>query len=316
MKGTKYFILAAAALTLAACSNDDELNDNGPVAAQVTAGIDNNVVTRATGSTWESGDLIGISTVSTTATTGGTSYTNMKYVTNNGDGNFTHDGGEASGMFFQDASEVVTFRAYYPFQGTEKSVPEVSTITTNDQSAQKKFDFMFATGATASKSAPTIKFNNQDNNGTDARFKHMMTRLILNITTDANSGFDATDISDASFACTLSGIKHSGTFDTTNGTATATGTATDDWVITNYTTVASNVRSCTLILYPQESASLTFKATIDNQTYTSTAFTPAFAASTSYSYDIVIKKTGVTVSDCTIEDWSTGTGGSFDATMN
>ena len=39
MKHTFFFCIAAA-LTLAACTNDDENLNGGPVAAQVTAGID------------------------------------------------------------------------------------------------------------------------------------------------------------------------------------------------------------------------------------------------------------------------------------
>ena len=101
----KYLIFAAAALTLTACSNDDENLNGGPVAAQVTAGI-GGVQTRASGTTWDSGDAIGISTIGSTLT----SYANMKYTTS-GNGNFTHAaelGGEDSGMFFQDADETVT----------------------------------------------------------------------------------------------------------------------------------------------------------------------------------------------------------------
>ncbi len=318
MKGTKYLFLAATALSLAACSSDDEntgVND-GPVTAQITAGI-NDVLTRASGQSWEANDAIGISTYTPdggTATL--TNYANKKYVTTAGNGTFTRESGaEASGIFFQDADETVYFRAYYPFQGTDGTDAETITgITTSDQSAQEDFDFMFAEGATASKDAPTIKFD-ETSNATDARFKHMMTRLILNITTDANSGFSASDISDGTYF--LSGIVHSGSFNTATGTAAATGTTTtSDWEITNYTSVAGNVRTCSLILYPQSGASLTFKTTIDRQDYTSDEFTPELNASTSYEYDITIKKTGVTVSDCTIVGWGTPVdGGSIEAEM-
>lgn len=319
MKGTKYLFLAATALSLAACSSDDEnmgVND-GPVAVQITAGI-NDVLTRASGQSWEAYDAIGVSVYTPTdGTSTLTQYTNMHYVTTAGDGNFTHSGGSSSGIFFQDADETVYFRAYYPFdEDSQENNGEVTItdVTTDNQSGQKDFDFMFAEGATASKNAPTIKFD-ETSNATDARFKHMMTRLILNITTDVNSGFSASDIASGTYF--LRGIVHSGTFDTATGTAAATGTTTTtDWEITNYTSVANNVRTCSLILYPQSNASLTFKATINGQDYTSEAFKPALNASTSYEYDITIKKTGVTVSDCTIVGWGDPeNGGSIDAEM-
>ena len=127
---------------------------------------------------------------------------------------------------------------------------------------------MFAMGATASKNSPTVKFNDTDNGTTDARFKHRMTRLVLNITTDTGAGFTADQVASGTY--TLSGIKHNGTFNTQNGTAEATGDATDNWVITDYITYANNIGTCSLILYPQTGASLTFSATIDGQTYTGT----------------------------------------------
>ena len=238
----KYIAISLLACTLAACNHNDEnivVND-GPVAAQITAGI--NSPTRASGTTWDAGDAIGVSTVSTTATTGGTHYLNMKYVTTAADGNFTHFGGEASGIFFQDASETVMFSAYYPFDEDSQertTAGIINDVTTSDQSAQEDFDFMFATGATASKNSPTVKFNNTDNGTTDARFKHMMTRLVLNITTDTDAGFSANNVEGGAYS--LSGIKHSGTFNTEDGTAEATGNATDHWEITDYITYTNNI---------------------------------------------------------------------------
>ena len=292
----KYLIFAAAALTLAACSNDDENLNGGPVAAQVTAGI-GGVQTRASGTTWDSGDAIGISTIGSTLT----SYANMKYTTS-GDGNFTHAaelGGEDSGMFFQDADETVTFRAYYPFHGNEYTdAGTISDVTTDDQTKQSSFDFLFATGATASKSQSTVSFNNTVKENTS--FTHRMTRLVLNITTDANAGFTASDVAQGTYS--LSGIKHSGTFNTQNGTAIATGDPTPDWKITAANTGAGDEFTYSMILYPQNVASLTFKATINGQDYTC-ELTPALAAATSYTYNITVKKTKLEVSNCEIADW-------------
>ena len=72
-----------------------------------------------------------------------------------------------------------------------------------------------------------------------------------------------------------------------------------------------------MILYPQTlDGALTFSATIAGQTYTNTdAIQPALAAGTSYTYTITMRKTGLTVSGCTIAPWNTGAGGNGDATM-
>ena len=306
MKTTKCLFLAAAALTLTACSNDDENLNGGPVAAQVTAGI-GGVQTRASGTTWDSGDAIGISTIGSTLTL----YANMKYTTS-GDGNFTHAaelGGEDSGMFFQDADETVTFRAYYPFHGNEYTdAGTISDVTTDDQTKQSSFDFLFATGATASKSSPTVSFNNTVKENTS--FTHRMSRLVLNITTDANAGFTASDVAQGTYF--LSGIKHSGTFDTQNGTATATGEPTPDWQITAANTGTGDEFTYSMILYPQNVTSLTFKATINGQDYTC-ELTPALAAATSYTYNITVKKTKLEVSNCDIADWGSGATVDIDA---
>ena len=57
-----------------------------------------------------------------------------------------------------------------------------------------------------------------------------------------------------------------------------------------------------MILYPQQNASLTFKATINGKDYTC-ELTPALAAATSYTYNITVKKTKLEVSNCDIADW-------------
>lgn len=314
-KFRNYSLLAGAMLTFAftSCNNNEieTIPYEGPVAAQVTAGIDG-VVTRAADASWENGDAIGISCTSENDVT---KYDNMKYVTANGSGTFTHykDNSEdpASGIFFQGTGDV-TFSAYYPFTGTEEKKPGTEgsiTGSTGTQTNQKQFDYLYAGGVTTTYASPTISFN-----GNETKFKHKMTRLILVIETPASGGLNADDVTKGTY--TISGIKHSGTFNITNGTAMATGDATSDWEINATAKDENNKRTYSMILYPQSTPtpSLTFKASIDGKTYSAT-ISPALAASTSYTYTITVKKSGLTVSSCTIEGWGTEQTGSGNAVV-
>ena len=300
-----YSLLAGSLLTfaLASCSNDELTSPSydGPVAAQVTAGI-NGVLTRAADAAWGIDDAIGISCNSTN-----TKYDNMKYVTTGGNGTFTHDGGVASGIFFQGTEEV-TFSAYYPFIGPEGSTAGSIDYTTEDQTQQQyMFDYLYATGATTTYDNPTISFTG------DAIFKHKMSRLILKFTTSDADGFKAEDVKKGGYF--ISGIKHSGTFDTTNGTAEATGgSVTNDWEISTAPQYENNLRVYSMILYPQGTPKLKIKVKIDGQTY-ATDITPTLTASTSNTYTITVKKTGLVVSSNTIEGWGSEQTGNSDATI-
>ena len=57
----RFFALALVVLALAACNNDNEHLNGGPVVAQFTADIA--PATRASGTTWTGGDRIGITDI-------------------------------------------------------------------------------------------------------------------------------------------------------------------------------------------------------------------------------------------------------------
>ena len=74
----RFFIMAAAALTLAACSNDENMEmTDGPVAARITAGL-SAPTTRAIGTNWSGTEEIGVFVTNSTSGMDDL-YKNVKY---------------------------------------------------------------------------------------------------------------------------------------------------------------------------------------------------------------------------------------------
>lgn len=308
----KLWVIAAMATALTACSNNDEI-ENERVEAQVTAGV--GVTTRMSGTTWEADDVIGVYVTGVTGTTEGfiskmeSIYRNAKYVLSRGanSGNATFTAEESDKIYFQDSNETVTFSAYYPYQNIPWNI-SIDTKNYNTAGGQKKIDFLHATGATASKSSPAISFTG------DHEFHHVMSRLMLNIKCSTVDGFESTSLP-ADARVTLSGLVHEGTLDFHFNNIgvpqlKAGAAAVADWDVT------SSFGS--LILLPQDlsAAPLTIAITVNGQTYkNSTSICPRMEPGTAYSYNITLRKTGMTISGCTISDWRQSNGGDGDATL-
>ena len=107
----RFFAFAALALTLAACNNDNENLNDGPVAAQFIADISPATRVNSEGTEWTDGDRIGVT---------GAGFTNVPYKRENG--KFVTDG---TTIYFND-TETHTFHAYYPYQ-SEGGTVTVST---------------------------------------------------------------------------------------------------------------------------------------------------------------------------------------------
>ena len=105
---TRFFVLAALALALVACNNDNENLNGDPVAARFTANIA--PATRASGTTWTAGDRIGITDIGNDS-----QYGNVPFILKNG--KFEAEG---KVIYIEDA-KTHTFRAYYPYNAAEAS---------------------------------------------------------------------------------------------------------------------------------------------------------------------------------------------------
>ena len=341
----RFFIIAAAATLLAACTQEDEVQNN-PVEARITAGV-SGPKTRAVDNVWNA-DRIGVMAVDAPgeSTTMGKKYKNVEYQTAS-TGTFADftPATAGDGIFFEDASREFTFAAYAPFASSynASNLPGNNgkiTVNTENQhtvAKQEAIDYIYATGAKGSKSNPVISFtDNTAAGGSDCSFKHKMARLILKVQVSAADGF--TEPSVLRFAnYKLGGLIHEGTFDVLTGTATATGTVVNDWMLieSTYPTpttqtvtykcvsdydVNTGVMTLTMILLPQTLADyLNLEITPDDgesQAYSNKdLIKPALEAGYSYTYTITVKKTGLTLSGSTIVNWNDGGSHSGDAMM-
>ena len=321
MKTTKFFMLAALALSATACSNDNDTTTYGPREAVITAGI-NTPVTRANGATWEN-DKIGVMVTAAPSSEMENIYKNVQYATTSESSDAaTFTASTGAGIFFQDATETVTFAAYGPYQTSDNAATlpgsngVISDISTTDQSTrekQKDFDFIYASGATATNSSYKVQFQG------DYAFSHKMSRLIIQFVAATDAGFDATEVSNSGSTYAVSGLYHAGTFNVTNGTAVSTGSTTSNWSLNDNslrteTGTSATTATFTSILYPQDhtSSDLTVKATIAGQTYQAT-INPNLGSGKSYTYIITAKKQGLEVTGCTVTNWADGGSDSADA---
>ena len=289
------FAFAALALSLAACTNDNEVMDNGPVAAVINAEISEAVATRASGTQWDNGDAIGI--------TGG-GYTDIRYVYSNG--SWTVD--DVSGPILFQTPDDVDFIAYYP-QGAETAD---ITITAGQQSTvpdeqtgftpQSQIDFLYGTGTGGVSTGGKVDFS----------FSHRMSRLTLNFI--AGPDVKLADLS----SYTLSGLSMTGSFDTAIGEAKVTDSASD------LKMDATGITSSSLILFPQAVTEATLKVVLGGQNYTATLTFPkanavqGLESGYSYKYNVTIYKEELNITKANIKPWvdaSVENDGNVDATI-
>lgn len=294
---TRHFALAVLALTLAACNNDNENLNDGPVAAKFTADIYESVSTRVNqdGTDWTDGDCIGIT---------GAGFINIPYVRESGQ--FVP---EDKTIYFNDI-ETKTFNAYYPYQAEGGTV----SVSTAADKQGPGIDFLFASGATGDTHNPEVSFTDKTaEGGADNSFHHRMS--LIKFTFKAGDGLIFDGMEPASY--TLGGLKHEGTFDTATGTTAVTAA-----VESPITMQLGGATTSQVIILPQGvTTSLDLKVSFNGLDYTTTLPNPSkpeanqFSAGYAYTYNITLNNKGITVEEPEITPWEPGNSNDVSITL-
>ena len=292
---TRLFAFAALGIALTACTNDNEMTDNGPVAAVINAEISDAVATRASGTTWADKDEIGVSE-------NRYGYTNVRYRRANG--KFEPAG---SIIFFEDNAST-TFSAYYPYDSNGGTL--TATTDGEAQKNQPKIDFLYATGATASTHNPEVNFTDGTKaGGKDCSFHHCMSQITL--TFEAGDGVSFSAIQPESY--TLSGLALTGSFDTTTGIAKTDEKAqAADLEMPISSTLTSSV-----ILFPQAKASIGLTVVFNGNDYNATLTVPdgELKAGNNYTYTVTVRNKGLSIGSAEITDWNPVISGNVSAEL-
>lgn len=299
------FMFAAMALTLTACSSDEpgQIDNNNPVAANIVAGIDS----RANGNLWEA-DQIGVTVTDAPESDMATRYANVLYTTTSTTG--IADFESTTPIYFQDADETVTFSAYAPYSSTlTANTVAFDTKSQSTRASQKNIDFIFAEGATASRTNPTVSFSGEH------KFTHRMARLIVTI----KPGKDMTPDDIKGGLYYVGQLHTSGTFNTLTGQASMADDSTPEQFALSSsirTNGADNISYSALVIPQEQTSPYAFAAVIADQVYRNTsAIAGKFEAGKSYSYTFTVNKTGLVLEGAQITDWDNQPDGDGEATM-
>lgn len=165
MKTMKHSMVAALALALVACGDENELASDvqaldSPEEVSFSAGI----LSRASGSSWDAEDKVGIS-----ATGGGTSYSNVQYQVAEAGASVAFNPVAEAICYTADAP--MSFTAYYPYAETLDN----GFIYKNTTETQEGVDFLWSSVNNRPYSeAPVVSFT----------FRHQMALLEVQVTSD------------------------------------------------------------------------------------------------------------------------------------
>lgn len=301
MKQTKFILAGAvAALTLSSCSNN--LDDNSSWGSdsqnvKFSSYIEGQKTVKASGTTWTTGDKVGIFMKKAGADLGAATAANKQFIADDR-GNLTAAAADQALVYPEGA---VDFVAYYPYTAsvTENKV----AVDVKDQTKPEAIDLLYsnnATNVTASANAVNLGF------------KHQLATIRLNIKAQGIA-------STTGLTATLTGSKTAGSFNLADGSLAVTDASAADIA---FTVNAAGTQAEAIVL-PQNAANVKVKFTLNGKTVEQAlpAASATWAAGNRYAIDVTLKgeSTGeiyVNFGQATITDWTDVPGGNINVDFN
>lgn len=301
MKQTKFILAGAvAALTLSSCSNN--LDDNSSWGSdsqnvKFSSYIEGQKTVKASGTTWTTGDKVGIFMKKAGADLGAATAANKQFIADDR-GTLTAAAADQALAYPEGA---VDFVAYYPYTAsvTENKV----AVDVKNQSKPEAIDLLYsnnATNVTASANAVNLGF------------KHQLATVRLNIKAQGIA-------STAGLTATLTGSKTAGSFNLADGSLAVTDASAADIA---FTVNAAGTQAEAIVL-PQNAANVKVKFTLNGKTVEQAlpAASAIWAAGNRYAIDVTLKgeSTGeiyVNFGQATITDWTDVPGGNINVDFN
>ena len=284
----KFFILAAAALSFAACSNNESDNQvqNPDNAIRLNASVGE--ITRAASDIYGAGTNFDAGTTVKVQVTDKAESTPVTYEAINYTVGASGALTGASTQYYPAGGSNVDIYAYYP---SDASTTFAVTANQSEADAYKASDLMYASITNINK--------NSDAAARTLTFNHKLSKITVVLA----KGTGMTDEEMARATVKLNGVIIKGNFTAATGEFAA---AADEAANKDNMTIGTGAGSHSAIVVPQSVAGKTLTVTIDNtdQTYTIPAGT-SFAAAQNNTYTLTLSKTGIEVT-YTIGNWGDG----------
>lgn len=290
MKLTNLLLAGVAGLALASCSSLDDNSTWGNSEVQFTSYIEGQKSVKATGSTWTSGDAIGIYMKSAGADLSAPLATNVKYTTDE-KGNLTVASADEAIAYPETGK--VDFVAYYPYSDATSAA--AYSVSVADQSDQPAIDLLYSNNAT-SKSTSVDVIN--------LGFTHKLSKVVFTVTPSNSS------VSVAGLTATLKSLPTTATYDLSTATLTTDATTAD-------IALKSSADGKTIegILLPQSATGdVVIEFALNGKTVEATFPVTSLAAGTCYAIPVTLNITvdgsfAVSFGTATITDWTDVAGG-------